>query len=361
MFAFDIAPLLIFPGLGLVALALGLLSRRYSRSAFVVGLAGLFAITTGSMWITTAGPMKVVAPPPDATFTGKPNSPTEVKDPGAAPAGLPTPIDPVQPINSEIESLKNQLALEQTNRAEAEKRASRTTEKFSELEGMLARTDQDLRKTQKERATAVQELDALKLELERVKSAPPALPPPPATPDPEDIRRKLESGHPQYYVAEPESGLISGMEGTWYSVQLRQAGKSWNFDDRQFVLADAAEIKASVSRLRDDVLIPLSKSKTDWRLFVRGAADARPVSGPVAREVAYLPRLPDGTHAPNSTPRRVPIVVQNQELPILRADWLREVIRPLLANSTTAEIEILENPPQPEHDRTAELVLWVNW
>jgi hypothetical protein len=110
-------------------------------------------------------------------------------------------------------------------------------------------------------------------------------------------------------------------------VHLLQGGRDWNFADRQFVLSDSTEIKASMAHLRDDVLVPLSQAGKYWRLFVRGTADARRVAGPVGRELSYLPRLPDGTHASEPRGKRVTVPVQNEDLPTLRADWLREIVR----------------------------------
>jgi hypothetical protein len=40
---------------------------------------------------------------------------------------------------------------------------------------------------------------------------------------------------------------------------------------------------------------------------------------------------------------------------------LREIVRPALGADVSGDIDILENPPQQEHGRTAELVLFVEW
>jgi outer membrane protein OmpA-like peptidoglycan-associated protein len=56
MTAFNAATIVVFASLGLVALALGLLVRRYSGSALATGLAGLLALTTALTWMTYAGP-----------------------------------------------------------------------------------------------------------------------------------------------------------------------------------------------------------------------------------------------------------------------------------------------------------------
>ena len=52
---------------------------------------------------------------------------------------------------------------------------------------------------------------------------------------------------------------------------------------------------------------------------------------------------------------------ENEDLPTLEADWLREIVRPALAAVASGDIDILENPPQQGHGRTAELVLFVEW
>jgi hypothetical protein len=144
-------------------------------------------------------------------------------------------------------------------------------------------------------------------------------------------------------------------------VRLLQGGRDWTFFDGQFVLSDSTDIKASMVHLRDDVLVPLSQAGKYWRLFVRGAADDRRVARPVVRELSYLLRLRDGTHASDLTRKRVTVRVRNEDLPTLRADWLREIVHPALGAVVSGGIDILENPPRQEHGRTAELVLFVEW
>ena len=55
------------------------------------------------------------------------------------------------------------------------------------------------------------------------------------------------------------------------------------------------------------------------------------------------------------------VPVQNEDLPTLKADWLREILRPALNAVVSGDIDILENPPQQDHRRTAELVIFVEW
>lgn len=58
----SLATVLLFASLGLVALAIGLLARRYSRPALGVGLAGLLVLATASTWLTWAGAGTAVDP-----------------------------------------------------------------------------------------------------------------------------------------------------------------------------------------------------------------------------------------------------------------------------------------------------------
>jgi hypothetical protein len=55
------------------------------------------------------------------------------------------------------------------------------------------------------------------------------------------------------------------------------------------------------------------------------------------------------------------VLAKNEDLPTLRADWLREIVRPVFGDVVSGDIDILENPPQQKHGRTAELVLFVEW
>lgn len=343
MSAFNTATLLLFPGLGLVALAMGLLSRRYSVSACAVGLTGLLTLTTASTWISSAGSMM------PAVGLDKLRSENEklMSDLDRLNAELrderklgTTRAAELEETKAEVERLKDKLGDEHSRATGANARAAGLGEKLSEAE--------------RGKAAADSKLTLLEDELRRVKR-------PPAPPDLEAVRDKLAQGDQRFYATRAERELIPGRRGTWYVVRLLQDGREWSFPDRLFVLSDPAKIKTSMAHLRDDVLDPLSKAGKHWRLFVRGAADARRVAGPVARELSYLPPLPDGTHASEPRVKRVIVSVQNEDLPTLRADWLRQIARQALGAIVSRDIHILENPPRQEHGRTAELVLVVEW
>jgi hypothetical protein len=336
MFAYNTPTLLLFPGLGFVALAIGLLARRYSASAFAVGLAGLLALTMASTWISSARPVT------DTTQPSKPKSdnaePTETKS-------------EVKRLVGELHDERSRRADSERSAADADRRAIAETARATELE-------EKVRKALHGKAKAERRVVFLQAKLRNVQPTPP----PPSPPDPQIIRRKLADGDRLFYATQEVSELMPGKKGTWYVVRLLQGGRDWNFADRVFVLSDSTEIKASMVHLRDNVLVPLSQAKKSWRLFVRGAADPRRIGlGPVGRELFYLPRSRDGTYASEPKGKRVTVPIQNDDLPTLRADWLREIVRPVLDAVMSVDIDILENPPQEKHGRTAELVLFVEW
>lgn len=340
MSAFNMAALVIFSGLGLTALAIGLLSRSYSTAALVTGLGGLFAIASATTWITVAGPIPELSGKRDTM-------------PAAAPLAI-AQTGPSSPQDDDLKRLRGELALMQAKAAGADKTAAAATANVAGLKADIGEL--------------TNERDALRRKVEELqKTLGVMIPQPPssAPPDAAEIRRRLASGDGQHYVVRSERALIGGNKGTWYVIQLLQGGKTWNFADRQFALPDAAEIRASATRLRDDVLLPLAaQAKREWRLYVRGSADARRVAGPVGRELEYLPLEADGTYSLKPRGNKVIIPVQNEELPVLRADWLRGIVRPVLGQAVlgqagTREIPILENPPQAGHGRTAELILFV--
>lgn len=335
MSAFNTAILLLFPGLGLVALAIGLLSRRYSASALAVGLTGLLTLTTASTWISSAGPMTDTTQP-----TKLMSDNGELKETKAE----------VERLVGELHDERSRNADSQRSAADADRRATAATARATGLE-------EKVREARHGKAEAERKVAFVEAELRDV----PPTPPSPRPPDLQIVRGKLADGDRPFYATQEERELIPGRRGTWYVVRLLQGGRDWNFADRQFVLSDSTEIKASMVHLRDEVLVPLSQAGKYWRLFVRGAADARRVAGPVGRELSYLPRLSDGTHASESRGKRVTVPVLNEDLPTLRADWLREIVRPTLGAVVSGDIDILENPPQQEHERTAELVLFVEW
>jgi hypothetical protein len=316
-----------------------------------------------STWITAAVTVPVATQPkkelddakePQEIVASKEARMEEAR--GRAPATKAEPAERQLP-TVDVEQLLGELRNERSRRAEiertatdAERRAATATAKATELEDKIRAAQ--IGKEEAERRAALIEA--------KLREIPPPSPPP-KPPDLQVIRRKLTDGDQPFFAAQEERDLIPSRKGNWYVVRLQQDGRPLSFADRQFALSDSTEIRVAVGRLRDEVLIPLSNVGKSWQLFVRGAADARRVVGPVGQDLSYLPNLPNGTYASEPRGKRVSVPAQNEDLPTLRADWLRGIVRAALGTVLLRDIDILENPPQPDHGRTAELVLLVEW
>lgn len=365
MSAFNTATLFLFAGVSLVALAIGFLSRRYSSPAFLVGLAGLLALTTATTWITVAVPItNAVQPKKDMEDDGGQSKALvtsgiakgEARATARMPASKEAPAERPEP-SAEVGRLVAELKLESSKRAEIERAASDAEKRAAAATARVAELDNKIREAQLAREEAERRAASSEAKLRQI----PPTPTPPKPPDLTAIRKMLTEGNVPFYTASEERSLLPGKTGNWYVVSLLQSGRPLSFADRQFVLTDPSEIKAGVVRLRDEVLAPLSQAKKHWRMFVRGAADTRRVTGPVGRDLSYLPALPNGMYASDPRGKRISVPIQNEDLPTLRADWLRDILRAVLGSALAGDIDILENPPQQDHGKTAELVIFVEW
>jgi len=351
MTASTTAAMVVFAGLGLVALAIGLLVRRYSRHALAVGLVGLLALTTASTWIIYARPD--------------------------------TDVRVLNNLQVEIAALNKELQRSRAQRQEQENRVA-----ASQAANDQMRTDRDaaharLGEAQQEveRAKAVAERLRMDLQEEHTKVAvlekklfdaqqpqPPMPQPAPSGADPGDLRRKLDSHiETPFYTFQPieQRTLVVGLTGSWYVIRPKLGGKPFVFADGQFRLPGGVqELTESALQLRKDILAPIRQVAKSSQLFLRGAADYRRLLGAPkefdARELRILPRLPDGTYG--AVPRRQPHTahVRNEDLPNLRADWVSQHIRSVLPLGS-ADIAILENPPATGHERTVDVILYVEW
>jgi Skp family chaperone for outer membrane proteins len=333
------ATLVIFASLGLVALAMGLLARRYSATALTIGLAGLLALTTASTWIAYAKPENAV-----------PVINTLKSEIARLNKELHGAREPIQELEKRIEALqrKNNDIQKELSTAQAEK----------------ARARQDADKANGKIEGLTKELTATRAKVAELEKQ---RPPPKVAPIDPGIRGKLDGRVvTPFYTAEPlqQRALVAGRTGRWYVMRLKLDDKPFVFADRQFRMPETMQqIKESVLHLRTDILAPVGQVAKSTRLFLRGGADARPVAGateiPDTREVEVLPSLPDGTtYASSPKHLSLPLPVRNDDLPSLRADWLRQHIRPILGS---ADIELLENRPAPGQERTVDLILYVDW
>jgi hypothetical protein len=333
---FSGAMMAVFASLGLVALSIAYLARRFSRSALVVALVGLLGLTSAATLASLNGTMiGPVAPP-------KPITPTP---------GCQKPISTVCPSQNELDQVRAELSAALTRAKEAEQKAASTSLDNEALKFELKEAKEKLN-------------DALK----RIAELEP--PPLPTTTDAlirSTLRQRRET---PFYVSEPiqQGALVADLNGSWYRIQLKVRNKSLTFPGRQFKLSDQREdILESVGNLNKDLFGPVSKVAKQTAIFVRGSADARRIVGstdaPLNRPISILVIQPDGTYAATTKQQtyKPSVPVRNEDLPNLRAEWLRETVSPVVELSESNKIRILENVPRAEQERTAEFFLFVQW
>jgi hypothetical protein len=346
----------VFTSLGLVALALVLLVRRYSVSAFVIGLVGLLALTTAATWFASA------------------ESGVEPQVLDSLKTELATGKKELQRSHERIQELEkretNQIARALAAEAQRNEAQSEAEREKAKAKGALQAEQAEHAKT----IAKVAELDAKVTELEKklLRAAPQQRPPSPQEPsspaNPGNPSRKFDSSFDTpFYTFQPlERSLINGLTGSWYVVRLKIGGNPIVFADGKFRIPEAVQqVQDSALQLQKDVLIPIKQTAKSTRLFLRGGADSRRLLGateePDAREPGILRRLPDATYEADARCLPKAAHIRNVDLPNLRADWLRQQIRHAVPALGSANIDILENPPSPDHDRTVDLVLYVEW
>jgi hypothetical protein len=339
-----IATVVVFTSLSVVALALALIARRYSVAALTIGLAGLLALTTAATWITRTGTAN--------EFAGN------------------RELERLRERNQELEK---QIEVTQSERDRALRDLATARDETGRTETAL-KAEQTKRQEAEDRAKAVEERVAAEQRANPPPATPPrrAMPQPAGTADGLDIRRRLDSHlGTKLYAAQPleQTELVAGLAGSWYFVRLQRGGKPFVFRNRQFRMPEVVqEIKESALQLQKDILAPIEHVAKRSRLFLRGGADPRPISGateaPDAREIQILQRLNDATGRYGRDPhsKRPADPVRNEDLPDLRADWLRQQIRTVIPTVGLADIEILENRhPSQDQERTVDLIMYVEW
>jgi hypothetical protein len=350
-----IATMVLFGSVGVVALALTLIARRYSVAALSIALAGLLALTTAATWITRAGTANEIA--------GSERD-RALRDLAATRVQLAEARENDAKSTDETGRFKVALKAEQAKRRDADERA-KTIEERAKAAEERAKAAEERAKVAEERAKAAEE------RTNSPSATPPRLPMP-ESPGPDDalgIRRKLDKHlDTKFYASQPleQPELVAGCVGRWYVMRLQHGGKPFVFGDRQFRMPEAVDaIKTSLGQLQEKILGPARQRAKRVRLFLRGGADSRRVVGvtevPDARELLFLPRLNDDSY--DAVPRRLLPAepVRNEDLPNLRADWLRQQILSVLPNVGSTDIDILENPPSPDHERTVDIVVYVEW
>ncbi|MFZ4809039.1 MAG: hypothetical protein ACOYLQ_17440 [Hyphomicrobiaceae bacterium] len=350
----DIAALTLFAGLGLAGIAHAWLARETTRAGFVIGAMGLAATSAAGTWIVSEE--RTPEPPP----------PQAVE---ASPAQLDDLRDRVLTLERSITAKEGALAIAETAAAEARRSREAAGVKIADLEKALlaekssaaARVEEARkavaaeveRRVAAERATATAVLEA------RPKQAAQESPA-------EQLRRKLTNqqtlSYDIYQLDKRE--VVTGLTGDWYIIRLKVRGKPIAFADRQFRIAELEPEMQQITRaLQTDVLTPLGRHAGKVRLFTRGFADSRRVSGPTdppgVRSLKVLEKRPDGTYAARPKSQDVPKSISNDDLPNLRAAWVKDQLARHVTNA--GEVLILANSPAPATERTVDVLLYVRW
>jgi hypothetical protein len=373
--AFNTATMVLFASLGLVALALMLLVRRYSATALTIGLAGLLAITTVSTWITYATPendVQVVDHLKEEIANLKAQIAAgnkELQSSHERTRELEKRVDARQ---AEIDQVRTDLAATRTQLDDARQDAAKARDETGQLKGSLeaeqakrAELEMKLSELEKKRSELEKKLS------EHVSSHSSAPMPPHSlvtTVGPGTVRRMLADRlDTPFYTSQPleQHSLVAGLIGSWYVMRLKRGGKPFVFPDGQFRIPEAVlEVKESALQLQKDVLGPVAQVAKNKRLFLRGGADYRRLvsapEAPAVHELLILPRLSDDSYGRVPGRVRSTVRVRNRDLPNLRADWLRQNIRRVLTPGS-ADIQILQNPPAADQERTVDLILYVEW
>lgn len=164
----------------------------------------------------------------------------------------------------------------------------------------------------------------------------------------------------------PERELIVGKIGIYFSVRLQdETGAQFVFPKGRYSIpASEAAIRNATDRVVADLLQAL-KGEANYELFVRGGADAEPFTGtedlPAALStVAYRARTDGGKYAADLTEQTFRMPLSNADLPILRAAYVRSLIRDRLA---PLGLDVLHNMPSEggDRERTVELIVYVKW
>jgi uncharacterized protein YPO0396 len=186
MTASSIATVVVFASVGLIALALALIARRYSASAFATGLVGLLALTTASTWITYAGEEIDV----QVIDSLKAEIAARNKE-------LQSSREQIQELQKRVEAghqIRTNLATAQARLAEAQQEADRAKAEARRLIGELQDEQAERANAESNKAVGIAKVAELEKKLsDAIAQQPPPSPPQPGgTPnDPGDLRRQL--------------------------------------------------------------------------------------------------------------------------------------------------------------------------
>jgi hypothetical protein len=166
----------------------------------------------------------------------------------------------------------------------------------------------------------------------------------------------------------PDRELIGGRPGRYYVVDLKEAvsGVRYYFEGGRYTISrSSAEFRTSLNTFIADVLGKM-EGNVRYDLFVRGSADRKPYQGRFEpgfeyRQVRFL-RSAGGDRYRNDTGERtLDSVVRNEDLPDLRATFIRNLVAESYPVKPPIVLEGSVTPKLDNRDRNVELILFVDW
>lgn len=194
---------------------------------------------------------------------------------------------------------------------------------------------------------------------------------PDQTKDLTQLRDKMSArlSTPAYDVETyPDRELVRGRPGRYYVVDLKNAasGVRYYFSGGKYVLsASNQDFRASLNTFIGDILAKF-EGKVRYELYVRGSADGQPYAGQAEpgyefRSIKYIRNLGGDKYGMDVGERVITAQVRNEDLPDLRAAFMQKIIADAYPVKTPKILEGTVTAKTNDKDRSAELIMFVDW
>lgn len=185
------------------------------------------------------------------------------------------------------------------------------------------------------------------------------------------LRDKLTYGYKtEDYDVEvlPDNELIGGQKGKYYVVDLKNAesGLKFQFPGGKYTLSRSNKsFRRALNAFTADVAGKM-EGNVRYGFFVRGSADSVPYRGRLIegyeyREVNFLKAVGNGRYQLGAQTHDVPPAIRNNDLPFLRAQFLKEVVADTYPVKPPVILEGAITDRKNNEDRNVELILYVDW
>ncbi len=165
--------------------------------------------------------------------------------------------------------------------------------------------------------------------------------------------------------------LVAGKKGRYYVLYLKNAADRarFKFPGGRYVISEfETRFRGALSAFVRETLA-IIEGGADYELYVRGGSSSTPMSiprtlveGRAYTSISYLPKIRDNLYAEEATgTRAVPNAYTNEDLPFLRAAFLKDVVKEFypLKDPVVLESEVASSDDTSE--QFAEILLFVDW